>query len=142
PLAELLQIGQGGHRLRRLAGDVESQLADLRLAGRRDLDFARLGPHLPSPRGRRASVRSMPRSEKTSSRTWWECDMPRDLSTESPRMRSPSTSTWRSSSQVSISDEMPTWIAAVSPLWVRLVKRRVICCTWRKSIRRSSMDLT
>ena len=69
--------------------------------------------------------------------------MPRDLRTYSPRLRSPPTSMSRSSSQVSMSDEIAASVrSAAPPPWVRLVNRAVICWAFRKSIRRISIALT
>ena len=53
--------------------------------------------------------------------------MPRDLRMYRPRLRSPPISMSRSSSQVSISDEMPTSVCSgSSPPLVRLVNSAVI----------------
>ena len=49
------------------------------------------------------------------SRICFECGMPRDLSTYRPRLRSPACSKSRTSSQVSMSDEMPISVADVPP---------------------------
>lgn len=58
-----------------------------------------------------------------------------------PRLRSPPSSMSRSNSQVSMRDEMPTWLCSKRlPLWVRLVNRAVICWALRKSITRISID--
>ena len=81
-VADLAQVGEGPHRLRRLAGDVQAQIVFLRA-----WSFA-----LGAPCGlcARAGVRavcsclgsiSMPRVVKRKLRTSSECGMPRDLST-------------------------------------------------------------
>ena len=54
----------------------------------------------------------MPRSVSRNSRIWLECAMPRDLRTYRPRLRSPPSSMSRSSSQVSMSEEMPTSVCS------------------------------
>ena len=69
--------------------------------------------------------------------------MPRDLRMYRARLRSPPCSRLRSSSQVSISEEMPTSdCSAALPPPVRLVSRAVICRSLRKSIRRESIAVT
>ena len=69
--------------------------------------------------------------------------MPRLLRTYSRRFRSPPVSMFRSSSQVSISEETPTSLcSAVSPPAVRLVNRAVMPWFFRKSIIRVSIALT
>ncbi len=65
--------------------------------------------------------------------------MPRDLRTYRPRLRSPLISMSRSSSQVSMSDEMPTSVcsARLARRRSRLVNTAVICAVFRKSTSRS-----
>ena len=58
------------------------------------------------------------------------------------RLRSPLLSTLRSSSQVSIREEMPLVVVSSSPGWVRLVNRVVICRFLKKSTRRIMTDFT
>ena len=66
--------------------------------------------------------------------------MPRDLSMYIPRLRSPPISMSRSSSQVSMTEEMSDiGCSSVRPPEVRLVISAVICCILRKSISRISM---
>ena len=53
----------------------------------------------------------MPRDVIRNSRIWFECFIPLDLITYSPRLRSPPSSISRSTIQVSINDEMPKSVA-------------------------------
>ena len=56
------------------------------------------------------------------------------------RLRSPFSSISRTNSQVSTSDEMSTSVfSRASPPEVRLVRKAVIPCSFKKSIRRISM---
>ena len=171
-VAKAPQVLERRDRLRRLAGDVQLELP-LGLAGRRGgcLLAARrcrcwsscrlcgsstVEPFAaPAARSMRAvpvstwlpdrytSISSMPSSPNTNSRTWFECAMPRDLSTWRVRVRSPLSSRLASSSQVSISDDTPSCESAsgIELSFVRLVNIAVVPSCLRKSMSRISVGL-
>ena len=68
----------------------------------------------------------MPEAVRRNSRTWFECAVPRLLMTNSNRLRSPSLSVLRRSTQVSMSEEIAEELDSPCPPWFRLVSTAVM----------------